>query len=154
MQSVKSKVHKKAARHAARRITWRKILEVAFWGTVIWGTIRMTANYLGFTPYGVRSFSRPLLGMGGEGSAWGAVSGLAFLFLLAWGATALYAVWLSRIRLWWGGLIYGLVWLLVFGFFFRMANWEESTLSTELGWFLSFGLFIGMTFVAERAESE
>jgi hypothetical protein len=152
MQSIKSKSNTK--RQSERKVTWRKIIEVAFWGTVIWGLARMVAHFLGFTPYGVRSFSRPLLGMWGEESMMGIVCGAIVLFLLALGATAVYALWLSRIKLWWGGLIYGFGLMILFGLFFRMGRWEEGTLSTELAWFLSFGLFIGMTFVAERYETD
>ncbi len=154
MESVHSDYRAGEKQQAVPKTTWRKILEVAFWGTVIWGLLRMMACYLGFTPYGVRSFSRPLLGMWGEDNLLGVVTGAIVLFILALGATALYAFFLSRIKLWWGGLIYGLGLMLVFGFFFRIGRWEEGTISTELAWFLSLGLFIGMTFVAERTEEE
>lgn len=157
MESVQSSYdagEKQQTEQREKKTTWRKIMEVAIWGTVIWGLLRMAASFLGFTPYGVRSFSRPLLGMWGEDHLLGMVIGTIVFFLLVLGATAVYALLLSRIKLWWAGLIYGLGFMLVFGLFFRIGRWEEGTISTELTWFLSFGLFIGMTFVAERTEEE
>lgn len=157
MESVQSSYdagEKQQTEQTEKKNAWRKIMEVAIWGTVIWGFLRMAASFLGFTPYGVRSFSRPLLGMWGEDHLLGMVIGTIVFFLLVLGATAVYALLLSRIKLWWAGLIYGLGFMLVFGLFFRIGRWEEGTISTELTWFLSLGLFIGMTFVAERTEEE
>jgi hypothetical protein len=154
MDTVHSQYDADENKENHRRVVWRKIMEVAFWGTVIWGLLRMVAHFFGFTPDGVRSFSRPLLGLWGEGVFLGTAIGTVVLFLLTVGATAAYAFLFARSRLWWGGLVYGFVLMMVFGLFFRIGLWREGTLSTELAWFLSLGLFIGMTLVAEQTEEE
>jgi len=133
---------------------WKRVIEVAVWGTVFWGLIRMVAHYLGFTPYGVRAFSRPIIGIDQEDTLNGVIIGSIVLFILVLAGTALYAFLFSRLKLWWGGLIYGAAWMLLFGFFFPMFKWKAGTLSTEIAWFLTLGLFIGMTFVAERTDRE
>ncbi|WP_134683154.1 YqhR family membrane protein [Brevibacillus migulae] len=154
METAQSRYDASEKKETREKKAWRKIVEVGFWGTVMWGILRMIAHFLGFTPYSNRSFSRPLLGLWGEHNFLGTIVGIITVFLLATGAAAIYSLFVSRIRLWWGGLVYGFGMFLVFGFFFRMGNWQEGTISTELAWFLSFGLFIGMTILAEKTEEE
>ncbi|HZG14914.1 MAG TPA: YqhR family membrane protein [Candidatus Bathyarchaeia archaeon] len=154
METAQSNYDASEKKETKEKTAWRKIVEVGLWGTILWGLLRVIANFLGFTPYGIRSFSRPLLGMWGEQAMLGTFIGIITLFLLVTGAAAVYGLFVSRIRLWWGGLVYGFGGMLLFGFFFRMGNWEEGTISTELAWFLSLGLFIGMTLLAERTEEE
>ena len=137
-----------------RQISWKKILEVAFWGTLIWGMMRMVFAYFHFTPYGVEKFSRPLFGSIGEDSNWGIVVGLLILFGCMLAATAIYAFMLSTRKIWWLGVGYGIAFFVLFGLFFRMQHWKLDTFSTELAWFLSAGLFIGMSMTAERFDEE
>jgi hypothetical protein len=136
----------------AKRIAFSKIVEVSFWGTVIWGLIRMVAHFLNFTPYGIDSYARPLMGLYGENSPAGMILGTLVLFVATIAAALIYSVLFSRARIWWGGILYGLAFLLVAGFFFRIGHWNQTTLSTEVTWFLSFGLFIGMTLMLERND--
>lgn len=135
-------------------ISWKKILEVAFWGTLIWGIIRMVFAYFHFTPYGVETFSRPIYGIIGENSYWGIAVGFGVLFGCAAATTALYALLLSHRQIWWLGAGYGIALMVLFGLFFRMQNWRLDTVSTEAAWFLSIGLFIGMSMTAERNDEE
>lgn len=137
-----------------RPIKWRKIVEVTFWGVVFWGIFRMIFFFLNFTPYGVRAFSRPLLGASAEDSYTAIVLGLGLLFFYTLVGSVIYSIVLTRRKLWWLGVAYGLAFFVVFGFFFRMMEWSVDTLSTELAWFLSFGLFIGMSLTAERFSEE
>jgi hypothetical protein len=154
MNLIKSKQSARKDRAVNRRIRFAKILEISFWGTVIWGILRLFAHFLHFTPYGIDSFARPLLGMNGENSPAGIALGTLVLFVVTAVATVVYALFFSRANIWWGGLIYGLAFLLIVGFFFQMGRWKEGTLSTEIAWFLSFGLFIGMSLFAERSDYE
>ncbi|RNB81161.1 hypothetical protein EDM56_25910 [Brevibacillus fluminis] len=135
-------------------IGWLKIAEIAFWGAVIWGFARMIASYFSFTPYGVRAFSRAIVGMGAENSLPGILVGFIVLVVFSLVATLLYALVFSRVHLWWGGILYGLLWFILFGFFFHIAHWTVNTLSTELTWFLSLGMFIGMSVSAEKLDVE
>ncbi len=141
-------------RRKIRPIHWNKIMELAFWGTLIWGIVRSAAAYFAFTPYGVRSFSRPFYGASGEESNAGIIVGVLFLFVLIGIATILYTLTLSRMDIWWAGLPYGLAWLVVFGFFYDFNSWSADTLCTELTWFLSLGMFVGVSLVAERFDLE
>ncbi|MFY0543280.1 YqhR family membrane protein [Brevibacillus sp. H7] len=135
-----------------KRISPSKIFEVAFWGTAIWGVLRMAAHFLNFTPYGIGAYARPLLGMYGENSPTGIVLGTVVMFAGTLAATLLYSLLFANLRFWWAGILYGLAFLLGAGFFFRMGNWNQPTLSTEVAWFLSLGLFIGMTVMMERFD--
>jgi hypothetical protein len=136
----------------AKRMTFAKIVEVSFWGTVIWGLIRMVAHFLNFTPYGIDSYARPLMGIYGENSVAGIILGSLVLFMGTLVAAMIYSLLFANFRIWWGGVLYGLVFLLITGFFFRIGSWNQTTLSTEVAWFLSFGLFIGMTLMLERFD--
>lgn len=135
-------------------IGWQKIAEIAFWGAVIWGFARMIASYFSFTPYGVRAFSRALIGREGENSLTGILIGFIVLLVFSVIATLLYSAVLTRVHMWWGGILYGIVWFILFGFFFHIAHWTVNTLSTELTWFLSLGMFIGMSVSAEKMDVE
>lgn len=135
-------------------IKWRKIIEVSFWGAIFWGLFRMVFFFLNFTPYGVRAFSRPLVGASAEDSYTAIVLGIGLLFFYTLIATVIYSILLSGRKIWWLGILYGLAFMVVFGFFFHFMEWTVNTLSTELAWFLSFGLFIGMTLTAERFSEE
>jgi len=134
------------------RITMKKYLEVAFWGTVFWGIIRLTIHFLNFTPYGLASFGRPILGIAGEKTYAGTAVGALVLFIGSLLASFIYTLLFARARIWWNGLLFGALILLAIGFFFRIDKWEMSTLSTEVAWFLSFGLFIGMTLTLESSD--
>jgi hypothetical protein len=136
----------------AKALPFAKMAEVAFWGTVMWGLVRMAAHYLNFTPYGVEAFARPFLGTAGANSWAGIGLGALVLFGETVMAVVLYSLLFGRSRLWWSGLLYGLILLAVAGFFFRIGNWNQATLSTELAWYLSFGLFIGMTISLESSD--
>ncbi|MGD8191563.1 YqhR family membrane protein [Brevibacillus ginsengisoli] len=135
-------------------INQKKILEVAFWGTVIWGIIRMMFAYFSFTPYGVEKFSRPFYGPVGEDSYKGIFVGFLFLFVCVYLATAIFAFMLSERKNWSLGIVYGIALFLVFGLFFRMQHWKLDTFSTELAWFISIGVFIGMSMTAEQIDQE
>lgn len=147
-------IRSKQSQHneGVRRLTFSKMLEVSFWGAVTWGLLRMVAHYLHFTPYGVAAFGRPFHGMYGENSAAGTVVGTVVLFVVTVVATFLYAIFFTIKRTWWGGILYGFAFLLIVGFFFHIGSWDQATLSTEIAWFLSFGMFIGMTLVLERFD--
>lgn len=132
----------------------KKWLELAWWGTVIWGVIRLAAHFLNLTPYGLGAFARPILDGVDENTAAAVGLGAMFLFVETLLATALFAVLFQRVRIWWSGLAYGVAMLAVAGFFFRIGNWEVSTLSTEAAWYLSFGLFVGMTLTLERSDDQ
>lgn len=129
-----------------------KIIELAFWGTVFWGTFRLAAHYLQFTPYGLGAFARPFLGVEEEDSYVGMVMGAMALFVLSAAAALLFSLLFRKIRIWWLSLLYGAVLLGIAGYFFRMENWKMDTLSTEGAWFLSYGLFIGMTLMLEQSD--
>jgi hypothetical protein len=135
-----------------KALPFAKMAEVAFWGTVLWGLVRAAAHYLNFTPYGVEAFARPILGTARANSWAGIGLGTLVLFVETIMAVFLYSLLFGRIRLWWIGLLYGLILLAVAGFFFRIGNWNQATLSTELAWYLSFGLFVGMTISLERSD--
>ncbi|WP_256973679.1 hypothetical protein [Brevibacillus brevis] len=74
------------------------------------------------------------------------------LFVETFVASFVFSLLFSRIRVWWLGLIYGAVMLGIAGFFFHIGNWEVATLSTEGAWYLTFGLFIGMTIMLEQSD--
>ncbi|MGE5702210.1 MAG: YqhR family membrane protein [Clostridia bacterium] len=131
-----------------------KIAEIAFWGAVLWGFARMAASFFRFTPYGVRSFSRGLIGMDAEDTASGIVLGFLVLLAFLCLATLLYALIFSKWNIWWGGILYGLAWFVLFGYFFEFNNWTVNTLSTELTWFLSLGIFVGMSVSTEQMDIE
>ena len=129
-----------------------RIVELAFWGTIFWGVFRLTAHFLNFTPYGVGAFARPFLGVTNE-DTWSAIFlGAILLFFESLLAIFVYSLLFRRTRVWWSGLLYGLMLLVVAGFFFRIGNWDQATLSTELFWYLSYGLFVGMTVTLEQSD--
>ncbi|WP_103105394.1 YqhR family membrane protein [Brevibacillus reuszeri] len=128
-----------------------KVLEIAFWGTIIWSIVRLLAHFLNLTPYGLGAFARPLVGVD-ENSIAGIGLGAVILFIEALVATFLFSMLFSRQRVWWSGLLFGLVMLMIAGFFFRMGNWDFDTLSSEGAWYLSFGLFVGMTLTLEESD--
>lgn len=132
----------------------KKIVEVAFWGTIFWGIVRLTAHYLNFTPYGLGSFARPVLAGIEENTAAAIGLGAGFLFIETLIVTTLFSMLFGKVRVWWSGLVLGVVMLGVAGFFFRIGNWEVDTLSTEAAWYLSYGLFIGMTLTLEESDEE
>jgi hypothetical protein len=132
----------------------KKILEVAFWGTIFWGIIRLAAHFLNLTPYGLGSFARPILAGIDENTAAAIGLGAGFLFIETLIVTALFSMLFGKVRIWWSGLVLGLVILGVAGFFFRIGNWEVDTLSTEAAWYFSYGLFIGMTLTLEESDEE
>jgi hypothetical protein len=137
-----------------RQLSKIKILEIAFWGTIIWGIIRMSAHFLNLTPYGLGSYARPLMGLAADNSWVGIGAGMIVLFLETLAASALFSIIFRRSRIWWSGLIYGVLMLAIAGFFFRIMNWNMTTLSTEGAWFLSFGLFVGMSLTLEQSDEE
>lgn len=139
---------------ATKPIGWSKIGEIAFWGAVLWGIVRMAANYFTFTPYGVRSFSRAIVGKEGENTLPGILLGFLLLLVFTGIGTILYSLLSSKIQLWWGKILYGLIWFVIFGYFFECSNWTVNTLGTELTWFLSLGLFVGMSVSAEQVDVE
>lgn len=143
---------KQTERQTAKRLSTNKILEVAFWGTVIWGTIRLTAHFLNLTPYGLGAYARPFMGVEGDNAFESIALGALVLFLESLLAAVLYAGLFHKTRIWWSGLLYGVMLLAVAGFFFRMQNWEIATIYTEGAWFLSYGLFIGMTLTLEQSD--
>ncbi|MGG1660158.1 YqhR family membrane protein [Brevibacillus sp. NRS-1366] len=134
-----------------KHLAMAKVLEVAFWGTIIWGVIRLLAHFLHLTPYGLGAFARPLMGVE-ENSMAGMGLGAILLFIESLVATFLFSMLFSRQRVWWSGLLFGLVMLMIAGFFFRIGNWNLDTLSSEAAWFLSFGLFVGMTLTLEESD--
>lgn len=146
-QSTKKNVYYK-------RISFAQLIELSFWGTIIWGIFRLFGHFLRFTSYSVGSFARPFFGLSADHSVAGNVVGSILLFVGTLAASLLYSLFFSRVKLWWGGLVYGLIFLLIIGFFFRMGNWSQGTLSTEIVWFLSYGLFIGMTISLEQRDQE
>ncbi len=152
MKMMKTKHSARQRDVVTKRLTLSKMVEVAFWGTLIWGFLRMAAHFLNFTPYGIGAYARPLLGLYGENSPAGIILGTIVLFVVSIVGTAIYGLVLSNLRIWWGGILFGLGFLLVAGFFFRIGNWDQATLSTEVAWYLSFGLFIGMTLMLERFD--
>jgi hypothetical protein len=152
MDTTKTNRPSQQGKTVTKRISLAKIVEVSFWGTVFWGLIRIAAHFLNFTPYGIDSYARPLMGLNGENSPAGMILGALVLFVVTIAAAWIYALLFSRIRIWWGGILYGFAFLLVTGFFFRMGRWDQTTFSTEAAWFLSFGLFIGMTLTLERFQ--
>ncbi|GEB31601.1 MULTISPECIES: YqhR family membrane protein [Brevibacillus] len=131
-----------------------KIVELAFWGTILWGVIRMLAHFLNLTPYGLGAFARPLLSGYEENSLMGNSLGAIVLFVETILASFLFSLLFGQMRAWWIGLLYGAILLAIAGFFFRIGNWEVGTLSTEGAWYLSYGLFIGMTLVLEQSDEE
>jgi len=137
-----------------KQVSAAKILEIAFWGAVIWGFFRMMATYFHFTPYGLRVFSRPLLGIAQEDTQTGIVMGMIFFLGYVLLSTVIYSVLFAKFRVWWAGVLYGGAMFLIFGWFFNMLTWSQDTMSTELAWFLSFGLFIGMSLAEERHTTE
>ncbi len=143
-----------AGHMVSQPINGSKILEISLWGSVIWGIARALVHFLNFTPYGVRVFSRPFLGMGNEHSATGVAVGFVVLFGFVLAATVLYAFVFSRFKVWWLGIAYGLAILFLYGMFFHMRRWSYNTLSTEVLWFSSLGLFVGMSLTAERFDEE
>lgn len=134
------------------RISISKYLEVAFWGTIFWGILRLGIHFFHFTPYGLSTFARPFMGITGEKTFAGAALGALVLFVCSLLASFLYVLLFSKARIWWNGLLYGALLLLAVGFFFRIGKWEMSILSTEVAWFLSYGLFIGMTLSLEQSD--
>lgn len=139
-------------RSRTRATQWRKVFEVSFAGTLIWAFVRMVAVFFHFTPYGNHVFSRPLLGMGAEGTRVGVAVGVIALFLVTLVAAVLYLVLFARFRVSWAGALYGGALFLLFGSLFAMWRWNANTLSTELAWFVSYGQFIGMSLTAERQD--
>ncbi|MGZ0053071.1 YqhR family membrane protein [Brevibacillus gelatini] len=137
-----------------KRVSAAKIVELAFWGTIIWGIVRLLAHFLNLTPYGLGAFARPLLTGYEEDSLTGISLGAIVLFVETVLASFLFSFLFGNMRAWWTGLLYGAVLLAIAGFFFRIGNWEIGTLSTEGAWYLSFGLFIGMTIVLEHSHEE
>ncbi|MEJ8545453.1 YqhR family membrane protein [Brevibacillus borstelensis] len=139
-------------RGKAKALPFAKLVEIAFWGTIIWGIFRLAAHFLNFTPYGLGSYARPFLTEGDEESWPATVLGTIMLFFESLIGVFIYSVLFKRSRMWWSGLLYGLILLVVAGFFFRMGNWEVATLSTEAAWFLSLGMFVGMTITLEAYD--
>ncbi|UFJ42935.1 YqhR family membrane protein [Brevibacillus humidisoli] len=127
-------------------------MEVSVGVTIVWAILRMVATFFHFTPYGNYVFSRPFVGLPSEGTSTGAVIGLIVLFVISFAATLVYAILFARFKLWWGGVLYGAALFLLFGLLFEMWRWKGDTLSTELAWFLTYGLFIGLSLTAERFD--
>lgn len=152
MNSTQMKTQRSKPQFKSKPLKWNKIFEIAFWGTVIWTLLRLTAFYFSFTPYGVRAFSRLLVGIQGEDSVDGTILGLLVMGSLSFAVTLVYALIFSRIRVWWGGLVYGAVLLGAFGYFYRFDEWKLDTWCTEAAWFLTYGLFVGMSLTAERFD--
>lgn len=129
-----------------------QLLEIAFWGTVIWGIARLALHFLHFTPFGLGTYARPFLARADEKTLAGAALGLLVLFIATLLASVLYSLLFSKSRIWWSGLLYGAVLLVLFGSTLRIENWQFATLSTEAAWFLSYGLFVGMTLSLEQSD--
>lgn len=144
--------HTEEGRQGSKRVSFSKILEVAFWGTIIWGLVRLMAHFLHMTPYGVGAFARPFIGIEDENTFTSVCLGGIVLFVETFVASFVFSLLFSRIRVWWLGLVYGAVMLGIAGFFFHIGNWEVATLSTEGAWYLTFGLFLGMTIMLEQSD--
>lgn len=144
--------HKEKGRQTSNRIASSKILEVAFWGTIIWGFIRVSGHFLNMTPYGLGAFARPFISIEDENTFMSICLGGIVLFVETMVASFVFALLFSRIRVWWLGLAYGAAMLVIAGFFFHIGNWEVSTLSTEGAWYVTFGLFIGMSLMLEQSD--
>lgn len=152
MKALEAKQTGKSERRKSN-ISLKKTLEVAFWGAVLWGALRIICKYFYFTPYGISVFARPFLGQTKE-TVTSMVAGFFLFLLLTVLVSLFYSVVMSRIKIRWLGLVYGTVLLLIFGSLLRMDRWDIDTLSTELAWFLSYGLFLGLTFNNERYDEE
>ncbi|GAB1530983.1 MULTISPECIES: YqhR family membrane protein [Brevibacillus] len=144
--------HTEEGRQGSKRVSFSKLLEVAFWGTIIWGLVRLMAHFLHMTPYGVGAFARPFISIEDENTFASVCLGGIVLFVEAVVASFVFSLLFSRIRAWWLGVVYGAVMLGIAGFFFHIGHWEVATLSTEGAWYLTFGLFIGMTIMLEQSD--
>ncbi|MBO8163160.1 MAG: hypothetical protein H0Z34_05460 [Brevibacillus sp.] len=152
MYGTKSRQAVRDSGMVVRPHRFAKMLEVAVAATILWAFLRAISRFFHFTPYGNGVFSRPFMGMGEEGTRTGVVLGVIVLFVLILLATVLYGILFSRFQQWWGGVLYGGALFLLFGQFLQMWRWNANTLSTELAWFLSLGLFIGISLTAERYD--
>nr|WP_240962089.1 YqhR family membrane protein [Brevibacillus laterosporus] len=132
----------------------KTILQIAVCGTLIWSTLRILMHFFQFTPYGAYIFARPFLGKAHENSYAGLAVGVVMLFLIIFVACLVYSFVLGNLYNWWLGVLYGIAFFYVFGYFFRMRHWGWGVWSTEFFWFMSLGMFIGMSIVAERFDTE
>jgi len=143
-------------RRTRQQIRWnpaRKILEVSIWGTIFWSIARLVFHFLHFTPFGLGTYARPLLLNPGDAKKLAGVTlGIVVLFVVTLIASVVYALVFSKSRIWWTGLLYGAVLLVLFGVSTGIQNWRFATLSTEAAWFLSYGLFIGMSLSLEHTD--
>ncbi|MGK5508991.1 YqhR family membrane protein [Brevibacillus formosus] len=144
--------HTEEGRQGSKRISSSKILEVAFWGTIIWGLVRLMAHFLNMTPYGLGAFARPFISIEDENTFTSVCLGGIVLFAETVVVSFVFSLLFSRIRAWWMGPVYGAIMLVIAGFFFHIGNWEVATLSTEGAWYLTFGMFIGMTIILEQSD--
>ncbi|WP_232696078.1 YqhR family membrane protein [Brevibacillus daliensis] len=128
----------------------KQIVTLALWGAILWGILRLVFSTFQFTPYKLYVFSRPILGKVHENSYPGLFLGILVLFILILAAAVLYYVFLSRIYIWWLGILYGIGFFYLYGYFFQMWRWGWGTWSTEFFWFVSLGMFLGMSIIADR----
>lgn len=143
----------KRTKQGSNRISAVKLMEVAFWGTVFWGIGRLVMHFLHFTPYGLGTFARNFfLNTAGIRTFPAILLGLLAMLVASFLASLVYSLLFSRSRVWWHGLLYGAVLLVVFGVFFDMAEWKMATVASEAAWFLTYGLFVGMTLSLERSD--
>jgi hypothetical protein len=140
------------SKQRSSRISATKLLEVAFWGTVFWGIGRLVLHFLHFTPYGLGTYAGLFLNKADAKTPAGTLLGVLTLFLATFLASLVYSLLLGRTRIWWSGLLFGAILFVVFGAFFGIENWKNATLATESTWFLSFGLFVGMTLSLEQSD--
>src|SRR5690242_19098422 len=87
-------------------LSYVKLVEIAFWGSVIWGIARIIASFFDFTPYGLRVFSRPLTGMAAEDTPGGIVVGVLLYFIMVIASTLIYYYLFSQFTAWWLALAY------------------------------------------------
>mgnify|MGYP001202326520 CR=1 FL=1 len=144
---------KRQTRQQFKPISAGKILEVSFWGTVFWSLGRLILHFLHFTPFGLGTYAHSfLLARGDERTLAGVTLGIVVLFFATLLASVLYSLVFSRARIWWTGLLYGALLLVLFGVSTGIQNWRFATLSTEAAWFLTYGLFIGMSLSLEQTD--
>lgn len=132
----------------------KTILQISLCGTLFWTILRVFMHYFQFTPYGAYVFARPLLGKAQEDSYAGLALGAVMLFLIIFVACLVYCFVLGNIYNWWLGALYGIAFFYLFGYLFHMRHWGWGVWSTEFFWFMSLGMFIGMSIVAERFDTE
>lgn len=138
----------------AKPIQAKTILEFSICGTLIWSILRILMHFFQFTPYGLYVFARPFIGKARENSYAGLALGVVMLFLIIFVGCLVYSFVFGNLYNWWLGALYGIAFFYLFGYFFHMHRWGWGVWSTEFFWFMSIGMFIGMSIVAARFDIE